>query len=93
RQILTRMLLNLRTAYCRREAWDRGLAVVDRLRVVDPDTPTHRRDRGTVLIKLGHVHHGAAEWEEYLSRYPEAEDAASLREQLRRVRQHLALRN
>jgi regulator of sirC expression with transglutaminase-like and TPR domain len=91
--ILTRMLLNLRTAYCQREKWDRALAVVERLMVVDPDTPSHRRDRGTMLMKLGYVHHGAAEWEEYLTNHPEAEDAEFLRDQLRRVRRYLAARS
>src|SRR2546422_3238675 len=41
------------------------------------------RDRGTVLIKLGELHRGASAWERYLTRYPQARDAAAFREELR----------
>ena len=53
----------------------------------------HVRDRGTVLVKLGDLHRGASEWERYLTRYPQARDAAAFKEELRRVRQTLAERN
>jgi len=46
-----------------------------------------------VLIKLGQLHRGASEWERYLTRYPQARDAAAFKEELRRVRQTLAERN
>ena len=69
------------------------LAVVDRLLAVDAETPTHFRDRGTVLVRLGRLHEGAAEWERYLSRSPAAQDAETFRQELRRVRQELGSRN
>ena len=92
-QIAVRMLRNLESIYARREDWTKALAVIDRLLVVDADAPTHRRDRGTVLVKLGELHRGASEWERYLTRYPHARDAAAFREELRRVRQTLAEKN
>jgi regulator of sirC expression with transglutaminase-like and TPR domain len=92
-QIVVRMLRNLESIYARREDWSKALAVIDRLLVVDADAPTHRRDRGTVLVKLGELHRGASEWERYLTRYPQARDAAAFREELRRVRQTLAEKN
>lgn len=93
RQILVRMLMNLRGIYCRRGAWDRALAVFDRLLVLDARAAPHRRDRGTVLVKLGQFHLGAADWERYLTSWPGAEDADRVREQLRRVRQRLGTLN
>jgi regulator of sirC expression with transglutaminase-like and TPR domain len=93
RQILTRMLMNLRMIYCQCAAWDKALAVFDRLIVLDAESATHHRDRGSVLVKLGQFHQGLADWERYLSRRPEAADADSLRQQLRRVRQRLASLN
>ena len=87
------MLRNLETIYARREDWAKALAVIDRLLVVDSGVPAHLRDRGTVLVKLGDLHHGAAEWERYLTQYPQARDAAAFKEELRRVRQTLAERN
>jgi len=92
-QIVVRMLRNLQGIYARREDWGKALAVIDRLLVVEADAPMHLRDRGTVLVKLGELHRGASEWERYLTRYPQARDAAAFKEELRRVRQTLAERN
>lgn len=92
-QIVVRILRNLQGIYARREDWAKALAVIDRLLVVDADAPTHLRDRGTVLVKLGELHRGASEWERYLTRYPQARDAAAFKEELRRIRQTLAERN
>ena len=92
-QIVVRMLRNLQGIYARREDWAKALAVIDRLMVVEADAPMHVRDRGTVLVKLGDLHRGASEWERYLTRYPQARDAAAFKEELRRIRQTLAERN
>ncbi len=92
-QIVVRMLRNLESIYARREDWAKALAVIDRLLVVDAGVPAHLRDRGTVLVKLGDLHRGASEWERYLTRYPQARDAAAFKEELRRIRQTLAERN
>ena len=70
-----------------------GRRALDRLLVIDANAPTHLRDRGTVLVRLGELHRGASEWERYLTRYPQARDAAAFKEELRRVRQTLAERN
>lgn len=93
RQIVVRMLRNLKTIYAKQKDWDRALAVIERLRLVDPDAPTHLRDRGTVLVKAGRLWEGAVEWEAYLNRFPSAQDAESFRQELRRVRQELGSRN
>ena len=93
RQIVVRMLRNLKGSYAKREDWARALAVVDRLLVVEPDSPVHRRDRGTVLVHLGRLHQGAAEWERYVTHHPDAHDAAAVRHKLRTVREKLASLN
>ena len=93
RQIAVRMLRNLKTIYARRSDWERALGVIDRLLLIDPETPMHLRDRGTVLVKAGRLWEGAAEWESYLSRYPSVPDAEAFRGELRRIRQELGSRN
>jgi regulator of sirC expression with transglutaminase-like and TPR domain len=93
RQIVIRMLRNLKTIYARQTEWARALTVVDRLLLVDGDSPTHLRDRGTVLVKLGKLREGAAEWERYLTRFPNAQDAEDFKQELRRVRQELGSLN
>jgi regulator of sirC expression with transglutaminase-like and TPR domain len=92
-QIVTRMLANLKGVYIQREDWSKALAVIDRLLLLETTAPVHFRDRGTVLMKLGDFHRGAAEWERYLTKYPHARDAVKLRGQLKRIRQALASLN
>ena len=87
------MLRNLKTVYVQRGDWERSLTVVDRLLVLDADSPIHLRDRGTVLVKIGRLWEGAAAWERYLQKFPDAQDVETFRQQLRRVRQELAARN
>jgi regulator of sirC expression with transglutaminase-like and TPR domain len=93
RQIVVRMLRNLKGIYARGEDWVRALQVVDRLQVLDPDSPVHLRDRGSVLVRLRRLHEGAEAWDRYLRRFPNAQDADTFREQLRKVRQKLGSLN
>jgi regulator of sirC expression with transglutaminase-like and TPR domain len=93
RQIVVRMLRNLKTTYARRSEWDRALGVIDRLLLIDAEAPMHVRDRGTVLVRAGRLWEGATEWESYLNRFPHAQDADSFRQELRRIRQELGSRN
>ena len=93
RQILARMLANLKSAYVRREEWAKSLAIVDRLLVLDGPASTFVRDRGSLLIKLGDLLPGAAAWERYLRANPQAADADKVKRDLRRVRQRIASLN
>jgi regulator of sirC expression with transglutaminase-like and TPR domain len=93
RQMLTRMLMNLKGIYVRSGDWSRLLAVFDRLLVLDAESGVHVRDRGTVLVKLGQLHRGACDWERYLRACPGAEDADAVKQQLRQVRQRLGALN
>jgi regulator of sirC expression with transglutaminase-like and TPR domain len=93
RQILARMLANLKSAYVRREEWAKALCIVDRLLVLDGASSVFVRDRGSLLIKLGDLLRGAAAWERYLNAHPQAGDADKIKRELRRVRQRLAQLN
>jgi regulator of sirC expression with transglutaminase-like and TPR domain len=94
RQILARMLMNLQGIYVRGEAWDKALAVLDRLPLVDAaGAADHQRHRGAILLKLGRLADAASTFDRYLSRYPDAPDTADIRRQLRAIRQAMASRN
>ena len=93
RQILARVLANLKGAYVRREEWAKSLAIVDRLLVLDGPSSVFVRDRGSLLIKLGDLLRGAAAWERYLRANPKATDADKVKRDLRRVRQRIASLN
>ncbi len=82
RQILARMLRNLKEVY--RAAGDarRLLGVQQRLVALLPDEPAERRDRGLVLESLGQLAAAAEDFEFYLAARSDAADAAALRERL-----------
>jgi regulator of sirC expression with transglutaminase-like and TPR domain len=92
-QMLARMLNNLKAIYVGRREWGKAMEAIERLLLVDADSSSHLRDRGSVLVKLGHFHRGIADWEQYLARNREASDVETVRRQLRRVREGLAALN
>jgi len=93
RQILTRVLGNLKAVYVSRREWAKALETIQCLLAVDANSPAHMRDRGSVLVKLGQFHRGVADWDRYLRENLAAPDAEAVRQQLRRVREGLAALN
>jgi regulator of sirC expression with transglutaminase-like and TPR domain len=79
RQILARMLRNLKEVHRAARDLPRQLAVHHRLVVLLPDDAAERRDRGLVLEALGEHDAAAEDLGVYLSRQPDAPDAAALR--------------
>ncbi len=93
RQILVRMLTNLKGIYARAETWDKALGVLERLLVIEDTCAAHVRDRGTVLARLGRLAGAVSDWEAYLTLAPQANDCEGVRRQLRRARERLASLN
>jgi regulator of sirC expression with transglutaminase-like and TPR domain len=93
RQFLARMLANLKGIYWRQEAWDKVVRVIDRTLALNPAAAGERRDRGAAWSNMGRLERGVADWERYLTEFPNAEDHEQVRGQLRRVRQKLAQLN
>lgn len=93
RQLVTRMLANLKGAYWRRQEWDRVVGAIDRLLVLDPKAAGEWRDRGVAWSNLGEVRRGLGDWERYLTEFPDAEDHETVKGHLRRARQKLAQLN
>ncbi len=93
RQFLTRILANLKGVYWRQEAWPKVVRVIDRMLALNPAAAGERRDRGAAWSNMGRLERGVADWERYLTEFPDAADHEQVRGQLRRVRQKLAQLN
>jgi regulator of sirC expression with transglutaminase-like and TPR domain len=93
RQLLTRMLGNLKGAFWQRQEWDRVVGAIDRLLVLNPKAAAEWRDRGVAWSNLGEVRRGLGDWERYLTEFPDAEDHETVKGHLRRARQKLAQLN
>ena len=78
RQILARMLRNLKEVHRAARDWPRLLAVQQRLVVLLPDEAAERRDRGLALEALGQWSTAADDLAHYLSRHPDAPDAGPI---------------
>jgi regulator of sirC expression with transglutaminase-like and TPR domain len=82
RDLLARMLRNLKEIFRSQEDWPRMLQVQDRLVVLLPEVWTERRDRGLVHAELGQVHEALQDLRVYLDAAPSAPDTAALRERV-----------
>lgn len=82
REILARMLRNLKEIHRSNLDWARVLAVMQRLVLLLPDAPAERRDRGQAFEHLGHFDAAAADYVLYLDQCPDAPDHASVKQRL-----------
>jgi regulator of sirC expression with transglutaminase-like and TPR domain len=82
REVIARLLRNLKEIHRTAEDWPRLLAVCERLVVLLPQAWEERRDRGLVLAELGRDAAAAADLAAYLQHQPSADDAAALRRRL-----------
>lgn len=82
RPILARMLNNLRLTYLQQERWPKVIAVLERLRQVQPDAPGHVRDLGLAHYQQGDLYPAARYLEQYLKEEPDTAEAAAIRQNL-----------
>ena len=78
RDIIARMLRNLKEIHRTQEDWTRLLAVLNRLIILLPSDWAELRDRGLVLAELGHNAQAAQDLDNYLAGTPDAHDAAPI---------------
>lgn len=91
KQILKRMLGNLKAVYGRRDELVKMLAVLDRLIILDPAAVEELRDRGAVYLRLECYGQAKDDFETYLRLAPDAKDATAIREQLVDLAKHTVL--
>lgn len=82
RDLLGRMLRNLKEIFRSQEDWSRMLSVLDRLVVLLPAIWSERRDRGLVLAELGRNHEALQDLQMYLQAEPSAPDHEALKNRI-----------
>ena len=82
RQILARVLRNLKTIYRDTDQPERLLAVLNRMLVLTPDAPAELRDRGIVYQRLECYRAALKDLSDYLEREPQASDLDEVRARL-----------
>jgi regulator of sirC expression with transglutaminase-like and TPR domain len=85
KDILKRMLANLKAIYINGNDLIKSLSVLDRLLILDPASAEDARDRGVVYLRLECYAQAREDFETYLRLRPDAEDAMLVREQLVRL--------
>lgn len=81
KQILRRILNNLKAIYLRQGDFPKSLSVVERLLILEPNSAQEMRDRGLLYLKLECFPQALEDLEAYLRLAPYADDAAEIREQ------------
>jgi len=79
RQVVARMLMNLRGIYASRGDHRRLLLVIDRMIDLMPGSTDELRERGLLLARLGAPAAAAEDLARYVSAFPHADDATEVR--------------
>jgi regulator of sirC expression with transglutaminase-like and TPR domain len=82
RQILARILRNLKSIYRQAEMPERMLDVLNRALVVTPESTSDLRDRGVVYERLQCYRAALRDLTDYLAREPDADDLEEIRARL-----------
>jgi len=85
REILLRMLCNLKNIYIGNGQWLKALAAADRIVAVMPDAAVGYRDRAMIHLELECFRAALADFQTYLEKEPAAEDEAAVRRSVIRL--------
>jgi regulator of sirC expression with transglutaminase-like and TPR domain len=93
RAIVARMLNNLRGLYVSVEDWPLAVAILEHLRMLQPEVSEHLRDLGVLLYRLGRFRQAAACLDQYLASEPDAPDVEAVRQARDSLLQEMARLN
>ncbi len=82
KDILARMLLNLKVVYSHREEFSKVLSVIDRILLICPDQPEQVRDRGLLYERLECAQSALQDYQRYIELEPDATDAGEIRSRM-----------
>jgi regulator of sirC expression with transglutaminase-like and TPR domain len=89
REIIARMLRNLKEIHAAQEDWSRLIAVQDRLVVLLPQMWSEYRDRGLAHAEAGRAGHALEDLETYLANTVETADRSALSARVAQLRRAL----
>lgn len=90
RDILVRMLNNLKALYVQRETLEQVQPVLERLLELQPNSPENSRDLGLIHFRLGTYRQAIDRLESYFALNPRADDIESIRQVIGAARGELA---
>ncbi len=93
RQILARILNNLKVIYLKVEAFDKALTMVDLLVVIEPAAEVLYRDRGLLRLQVRDFDGAARDLKRYLKNRPEADDREDIEKYLKDLHRIRAMMN
>jgi regulator of sirC expression with transglutaminase-like and TPR domain len=93
RQILWRMLNNLKDIYLKGHATDKCLSIVDMMLMIDSEDPAQFRDRGLLRMHLRQFQGAVQDLEHYLQHSPNAEDRQEIEDHVKELKRIRALMN
>ncbi len=93
REIVARLLRNLKAIYLREHDLDKALPIMNALIATVPDQAPELRDRGMIYQELEAKRAALADFEAYLENSPAAEDSGEIRERVVELRKEVARLN
>lgn len=93
KDVLARMLRNLKAIYLNQSAFPAALSMVERILMLYPHEPAEVRDRGIIYHGLECFRAAQADLERYLELLPRARDARKIRERLAEISGRVARLN
>lgn len=93
RQMLTRMLNNLRSVYLSQRDFRRAVQVVDLILVIYPRSPEDVKQRAVLRYNLDDYRGALNDFEEYVKMSPDASDAEEIKQTALSLRRSMAMMN
>ena len=93
RQILGRLLANLKMIYLVQKDFGRALNVIDKILLIFPQAAGEMRDRGSVSFRLQRFSAAIRDWNRYLAMKPQASDVQEVKQNLKVAATQIGLRN
>ena len=93
RQILARMLHNLKGIYWNAKDYTKALGIIDKVLLINPTAAVELRDRGYAHYQVNQLSLAISDWNRYLELKPTASDAAEVANSIKVAAQVLAIKN